>query len=323
MNGRSPARAAAVAGAFSLAVAAAACASRDGATAGGATTAPATTAATAPAAGRPYRYDARTETFVDRSRPTVGPDGATLAAERTLATELYLPEGDGPFPLVVFAHGNSGHPRRFTQLLGAWAEAGYVVAAPAFPLTNDDARPASVGDVAQQPADVSFVVGEVLALAAPGGPLAGRVDAERVGVAGLSLGAVTVYGVTFHSCCRDERVDAAIVMAGARLPFEGVYDFRSVPLLVVHGTADPTIPYREAEAAYEGAAPPKHLVTLVGGVHSAPFEDDPSPHDDVVTRVTVDFLDAYLLGDAAAARRIAVDGTVTGVARAVSAHAPA
>lgn len=45
----------------------------------------------------------------------------------------------GPFPLVVFAHGFNITPAPYARLLQAWARAGYVVAAPIFPLTNSRA----------------------------------------------------------------------------------------------------------------------------------------------------------------------------------------
>ena len=72
-------------------------------------------------------------TLVDESRRT--PAHGTFAEEpaRVLETHLWLPRGAGaPSPLVVFAHGWVGHPRKFTRLFSAWREAGYAVAAPAF-----------------------------------------------------------------------------------------------------------------------------------------------------------------------------------------------
>src|SRR5207249_4053124 len=105
-----------------------------------------------------------TETFVDRSRPTAAGAATPAAPDRTLVTTIYRPKGKGPFPLIVFAHGSNGHPDKFTQLLGVWAAAGYVVVAPAFPLTNSTVlqNPKNVGDVTNQPADMSFVLTQVL-----------------------------------------------------------------------------------------------------------------------------------------------------------------
>src|SRR5688572_10213082 len=62
--------------------------------------------------------------LVDRSRPTVAPDGAELAPARSLPTVVHLPPGDGPAPLIVFGHGLGGEPdgpQAFDDLLDTWA----------------------------------------------------------------------------------------------------------------------------------------------------------------------------------------------------------
>jgi dienelactone hydrolase len=235
----------------------------------------------------------RTETFVDPSRPTDPPVGTS---DRTLVTTIRFPESGGPYPLIVLAHGIDGHPRKFTELTEAWANAGYVVAAPAFPLTNDEAGGESViADYRNQPGDVSFVIDALLELSkTEHDPLNGRLDRDRIGVAGLSVGGVTTFGVTYNTCCRDPRVDAAITMAGARFPFDGAYDLVDVPLLLIHGDADTSLPYQGSVDAYAAAAPPKFFVTILGGGHSPPFEDDDDPADEMVTAVTIDFWNLFL-----------------------------
>jgi predicted dienelactone hydrolase len=226
---------------------------------------------------------------------------------RPLTTVVRVPDGPGPFPLVVLAHGNNGHPRKVTQLLDTWARAGYVVAAPAFPLTNDDAEPSVLGDYVHQPADVSAVIDGVLAGAeADSGPLADRVDGDHIGVAGHSLGGGTVYGLVANSCCRDERVDAVIALSALVLPFpEGTDEPADLPLLAVHGTADATVPLANGRAAYDAWPGPKWFLTLEGALHAPQYEDPPSPYDAVVTDVTTLFWDAELRGDDAAANRLA------------------
>jgi dienelactone hydrolase len=243
--------------------------------------------------GPPYRVDTQSETFVDDSRPTEDPSGQLSAPTRTLRTELYVPDGAGPFPLVVIAHGFDGHPRKFTQLASVWAEAGYVVAVPAFPLTNDRAGgPTVLGDYVNQPADVSFVIDSVLRL------LGGTVDGDHIGVAGHSLGGATTYGLVFNDCCRDDRVDAVVLMSTLRLPFaDGRYDLGDVPKLLLQLTEDPIVPYQQAVDTFDEAAAPKFLVTLEGGGHFEPYENAPSPHDEVVEATTAAFWDAYLRAD--------------------------
>lgn len=262
---------------------------------------------TQPSPSRPFAVETLTETFVDDARPTEDPSGVRSAATRMLVTDLYVPLSEEPMPLVVHAHGHNGHPRKFSELLRAWAEAGYVVAAPAFPMTNDDDPGATAfTDYENQPSDVRFVIDEVLRRSEEGHPvLGGRVDPQRIGVAGLSLGGVTVSGVAFADCCRDARLDAAIVMDALPLPFAGELPaFRGMPVLLLHLTGDPLVPYQAATELYAGAASPKYLVTLVGEGHAEPYEDTRTPHDGVVVETTVAFWDAYLGGDPDAVERL-------------------
>jgi predicted dienelactone hydrolase len=274
----------------------------------GKTTGPgATTSSAAAPATRPYAGTEFSRTYVDHTRPTVDPNGTNSAPVRTLVTVVRVPHGPGPFPLVVFAHGNNGHPRKVTQLLDAWARAGYVVAAPAFPLTNDDVNPTVIGDYVQQPADLEVVINGVLADARKhSGPLAGKIDPHRIGIAGHSLGGATVYGLAANTCCRDERVAAVIALSAIRLDFpRGSFEAVKVPLLAMHGTADPTIPYAAGRAAYDEWAGPKWFLTLQGALHSPQYEDPPSPYDALVLDITTLFWDVELRRDPHAVSRLA------------------
>jgi dienelactone hydrolase len=291
-----------------MATAAASCGGDGGGGDGGessATTAP--EASEASGEREAFTVETLSETFVDESRPTDDPAGVRAAPTRTLVTDIYVPDGEGPFPLIVHAHGFNGNPGKFTELLTRWAEAGYVVAAPKFPMTNDlDGGTGVLGDYVNQPADVTLVIDEVLRLAAGDHPaLAGRVDEERIGVSGHSLGGATAYGLVFNDCCRDDRVGAVAIMSSVPAPFEGgSYRFTGVPLLLLQLTEDPIIPYEEAEGVYEQATRPRFLLTLDGGTHFEPYEDVPSPFDGVVRDVTVAFWDAYLGANAAAVDRL-------------------
>jgi dienelactone hydrolase len=251
-------------------------------------------------AARPYEVVHEQRTFVDPSRPTREGKQSPAQPDRTLVTELYHPDAQGPFPTIVFAHGSNGHPDKFTHLLSAWAAAGYVVAAPAFPLTNNTVPAAAANnpDLWNQPDDVSFVLDQMLAAsAAVDDPLAGKVDSSRLGAAGLSLGGATTYGVVFNDCCRDPRFNSAVVLAGATIPLSQAYDLgRGIPLLIMHGDRDLALPHSMAVEAYGLAIPPKYFVTLVGGSHAEPFEDVDTPYDAIVDRTTIAFWDVYLAG---------------------------
>ena len=278
----------------------------------------ATTTTTNPtgAADHSYGFTLTSLTLVDPSRPTEAGTQTPQHAGRTLVTDVYVPEGPGPFPLVVFAHGLGGAPGKVSGLLSAWVKAGYVVAAPTFPVTNSSV-PGMAGNwmnVAAQPGDVSFVLdtllgtgGDAAALTAlnerlgtdSGPSLPARVDPNRIGVAGHSLGAATVYGVTFNTCCRDPRIKAAEALSGAELPVGvppgGEFQLDGhVPLLIIHGEKDGAFDFKLPTGIYTSAQPPVWFVTLIGGSHAPPYEDTPSPWDDAVMAITTGFWDATI-----------------------------
>ena len=250
--------------------------------------------------------------LVDRSRPAIDPSGIRSAPVRALPTELYLPATTQPRPLIVFAHGFDGDPSKFTELLEQWADAGFVVAAPKFPVTQTGSGAQGVAlaaDSVRQPADMRFVLDYLLK-----GKYAARIDAKHIGAAGLSLGGGTTWGLIAHSCCRDRRITAAIVMDGLQFPFPGgSYGKNRVPLLMFHADHDYALSYDTARQAYAGAAAPKWFVTLTGFTHAEPFENTPAPTDGVVMQTSTDFWRAHLNGDQNAARRLVPDATVAGL----------
>jgi dipeptidyl aminopeptidase/acylaminoacyl peptidase len=249
--------------------------------------------------GRPYAIETVTLTFVDETRPTEPPAGDATPS-RTLETTLHLPVGEAPAPLIVFSHGYGGHPSKFDRLLTSWAEAGYAVAAPAFPLTNDTVDEAMrvIGDGANQPADIVFVLDQLLS-----GEYAERFDTDRLAAAGLSLGGFTTYLAAIDETSGDPRVSSAIVM-GAVPPGP---DFvpREIPVMVMHGELDPVMPVGLATATEALLTGPSYMVTLLGAFHAEAFEDadanvvfpDRESYHSIVDTSTLAFWDTYLLAD--------------------------
>jgi dienelactone hydrolase len=224
-------------------------------------------------------------------------------ADRPLPTTIWYPgSGAGPFPVIVFSHGLTSEPSAYAALLARWARAGFVVAAPSFPHTHYQAEDYRPLDVANQPADVSYVLGKILALnAKTGDPLHGRLDTSRVAAAGHSAGGITTIGL--FTANRDERLVAAIVLAGEQVlpaPFRGP----SAPMLFVHGKLDKTVPYANGVAAYQAVPWPKALMSVTAGGHVA-ITRDYGP----VLETTTDFWRWSLYGDAAARARLTSDAT--------------
>jgi len=217
----------------------------------------------------------------------------------------------GPFPLVVFAHGYRLAPYTYTRLLQAWAHAGYVVAAPAFPLTNAEAPVVDRSDLVNQPQDLRFVISRLLAQR--GAPLGGLIDGARIALGGHSDGVDSALAVAYGKP-GDRRIRAALGLSGAEISaFTGFGGSPGgVPLLAVQGTAD-SVNSPSGTYSYFAEAPrPKYLLTLLGAEHTAPYQDE-QPHLGIVARVSTAFLDGYLKGDVPARRRLAALGTVRGL----------
>ena len=268
--------------------------------------------------------------LVDTGRRIELPNGST--EPRTLLTYVRYPalgepgrtdllnaqpaHADGPFPLVIFGHGFAVTPALYARLLQSWARAGYVVAAPVFPLENANAPGGpDESDLINQPADMSFVISRVLALnSASSGPFAGLVDPTSIAVSGQSDGGDTALAVAYDSSFRDPGVSAAMILSGAEIPgAEFTFPAGGPPLLAAQGTADTVNPPSATSAFFDVAPKPKYLLSLLGAEHLPPYSDQ-EPQLGIVERVTIAFLDAYLKRQSGALRQLASLGNVPGTA---------
>ncbi len=269
--------------------------------------------------------------LVDQSRSLSLPDGKTVP--RTLATYVRYPargpmsatdvlnapsaRAAGPFPLVVFGHGFAMTPGHYARLLRAWARAGYVVAAPLFPLENADAPGGpNESDLPSQPADMSLVISRMLAADhASSGPLSGLIAPREIAVAGQSDGGDSALAVAYDPRYRDPRVAAAMILSGAEIPGIGGFQIMSggPPLLAVQGTADTINPPSATTAFYASAPAPKYQLDLLGASHLPPYSSQ-EPQLGIVQRVTIAFLDRYLKHITGAQQRLLNAGTAPRIA---------
>ncbi len=269
--------------------------------------------------------------LVDTGRTISSGEGRTGA--RTLLTYVRYPAlvpqhasevrdaplaGAGrPYPLIVFGHGFAVGPATYARLLRAWARAGFVVAAPAFPLENAAAPGGpDEADLPNQPADMSFVISSLLrASAAPENPLAGAIDPREIAVAGQSDGGDTALAVAYDPAHRDAHVGAAVILSGAEIPgHEFSLPSLGPPLLATQGTADTVNPPALTDAFFGPAPRPKFELQLLGAEHLPPYTSQ-QPQLAIVEHVTIDFLDAYLRHRPGALARMAAAARVPGVAR--------
>jgi predicted dienelactone hydrolase len=212
-------------------------------------------------------------------------------------------------------------PAIYARLLRAWAAAGYVVAAPVFPRSNQYAPGGpDEADLINQPRDMSFVITSVLAAsAAPNGVLTGLVDPRAVAVAGQSDGGSTALAAAYNRHFVDPRIKAAVILAGARIPGLRGYHFTAgePPLLAVQGTDDDVNFPSSTYIYYAFARIPKFLLSLLGAPHLSPYTTA-QPQLGIVERVSTAFLDLYLKGQPGALERMSEAGNVPSVATLTS-----
>jgi dienelactone hydrolase len=226
------------------------------------------------AAGR-FDVGRRDYTFVDASRPHDARDGANAEKRRTLVTTVWFPRGaPGPHPLLLYSHGYLATREGGAYLAEFLARRGYVVAAPDHPLTQRwTVHGMAAADVVHQPADLSFVIDRILDWSEHERPFDGSIDAQRIGVMGLSLGALTATLAAFHPQLRDARIRAAVSMAGPMTIFGASFFAKApIPFLLIAGDEDVVVDYATNAPLVLERVPNGGLVTIHGGNHVG-FDD--------------------------------------------------
>ncbi len=285
--------------------------------------------------------------------------------KKDLSLLIRAPQGDDPsarWPLVIFSHGAGGDSQAFAELSRHWASHGYVVIHPTHSdslrlrrrqgedlswLRTDRDRIRRNVDALDRHADVVLILDSLdaieqrlSALRAPDS--AGRIDRDRIGLAGHSAGAFTTqmaYGVKMGGrrfgglgrarSFREERIKAAIVISGQgtthrALNSESWSEVRG-PMMVFSGSLDRSpisdeTPQSRCEPFHRAPAGGKYLVYIEGATHGSYsgkqvtrlLRERPTTDigviTDVVAAATLAFWDAHLRGDAAAKAYLASDG---------------
>lgn len=238
------------------------------------------------------------------------------------ATPAYSRPAGGTFPLVVFAPGYRQCSDAYRYLLRQWASGGYVVAAVDFPHTNCHTVKLDEADLSNQPSDMSYVIGRLLALSAqPQGPVSGLISETKIAVAGHSDGGNTVAAMAGASCCKDHKLRAALVLAGNEWPWGGDSWFagHTPPILFVQGTGDTCNPPLASVQLYQAdKTGTRYYLQLFGANHLTPYEGHGAP-EPIVARVTLAFLDRYVAGQQGGIAAMRQAGQVPGAAELLTA----
>jgi len=173
--------------------------------------------------------------------------------DREVALRILYPDGEGPFPLVVFSSGMFCYPQMYDRITAHWVSHGYVVVLP-----NHLDSP-NLGKIkpeylarlmSSRIRDMSFVLDDLDEIET-GLELNGRIDRDRVAVAGHSFGSMISMvksGLTLKAGeyiypgePADTRFQAAVVMSGVgqmKQMADNAFDGLTGPLISSGGSLD-------------------------------------------------------------------------------------
>jgi pimeloyl-ACP methyl ester carboxylesterase len=288
--------------------------------------------------------DSNTPTVPD----TAGTPAMVISAKRVvlsapsgrgedLQVRVSAPATGGDLPVIVFSHGFGWSMNGYAPLADHWAAHGFVVVQP----THLDSR--TLGIPAEDPRtpriwrsrieDITCVLDalDVVEASVPG--LAGRLDHDRVAVAGHSWGAQTVSTLLGARVLdsdgapgedlSDSRVKAGVLLAltglgddlvpfaAEHFPFmKPSFDTMTTPALIVAGDSDQSqLSTRGPDwftDPYTCSPGPKSLLTLFGAEHSlggipgyevAETTDESPVRVALIQQLTTAFLRSALLPD--------------------------
>jgi dienelactone hydrolase len=217
---------------------------------------------------------------------SIVPDELNPTYETAAYVDIAASE-EGPFPLVIFAHGFGAYPTEYQFMLTHLASWGFVVAGPDFnerglvsAFASAGTTTTSLDEAAAEAAlqervtnEAAIMTGtrELLAAAntEPGGLLEGRVDATNVGVGGQSAGVTSALA----AANADPNVKTFIAMSGGRALTEGSpLPPPDMPGMVMTGGRDEVAEVERVRELFDSLNPPKRLVVIEEAGHNS-FSD--------------------------------------------------
>ena len=162
-------------------------------------------------------------------------DWSDAKRNRSVPAKIYYPKGDGPFPIIVFSHGLGGTREGYEYLGTYWSAHGYV-SVHLQHIGSDDsvwrgggmqamARAANGKNSLDRAADVSFAIDQLETLNKDADfPLRGKLDLQKIGMAGHSFGANTTLLVSglklpLVNSLADPRIKCSVAMSAPSLAY--------------------------------------------------------------------------------------------------------
>jgi predicted dienelactone hydrolase len=282
--------------------------------------------------------------------------------DKHLDTLVRLPKGEGKCPLIVFSHGFGASKEAFAPVSEHWASHGFVVIhpqhadagrfsrSPGGEGADDEDRRARLREMlmkertssggfnspdaaANRVADVVAILDHLDDLEKAVPALAGRIDRERIGMAGHSFGAATSLLIAgaptsasgVEKSLADPRIRCVLPISPSGAGEYGFTDASfghlKMPMLCITGTRDfrPGRPIEWRREAYDKSPPGgKYLLILDGANHmsfgggppgmAARFNNGPAAdYTKAVKTASATFFQAMLKADADARASLTVE----------------
>lgn len=179
--------------------------------------------------------------------------------EIDLLLDLYLPTGDNVptlSPGFVLIHGGGFTEGSKTGAMISfgrnYAQRGYVCTSINYRLVRDDPPTEDLAVTPSDPLSVTAAAARVDAARAVEWMRANaatyRIDPTRIAIGGYSAGAITALGVAYRDPgIQGTDVQVVLSLSGGLYGTEYIIDGDDPPLIMIHGTADPTVPFSLAQ----------------------------------------------------------------------------
>jgi predicted dienelactone hydrolase len=155
----------------------------------------------------------------------------------------------GPFPLVLFSHGNLGIRFQSFFFAAHLASHGYVVVTPDHHGNTFVDQLMGVGDpqsAVNRPLDLSFLIDQFLAFNTQDGHrFEGAIIPDAIGASGHSFGGFTVFALA--GTTGDPRIRAILPQAPAAAFSDSFLHGITIPVLIIGGSIDTTTPFDEQQ----------------------------------------------------------------------------